>query len=232
MDFAQLFHSKSGLGWLVFSGGNELTGAIRSIVIERSSLDGPLVCLAVAGDDAADRALDDMQDLGAVSGYVVDVVTEDDETIEQQIAQASIVLLPSELSDSIAVLHENLMGAPLRGLLRAYERGAILLFEGRLAQLFGGYALDDDTSQVVEGLGWLENSLVLPGALDLQTHEVASQFLKDNRNGVVIGIPVAGALAVFGQGGVETWRDEKVTVVLGANYSDVGQMNMDSEGES
>ncbi len=217
MPTQNIFQWRDGRGWLVFSGGTEPTGAVRATAIERTSADGGLAVLVAGGDPtAADDALTDMQELGAPAGYLVDVLTEDDDTIRERVGDAGIVLVSSATPPR--ELRSNILGAAADGLATAYERGAVLLLEGQAAALFGAYILDDGT--VTDGLAWLEHIAVLPGMTSAAESPAAQAINTQQPAAVAVGVAVGAALALGGDGTVETWGSGQITIALGSAYTD------------
>lgn len=216
MPTQNIFRWKDGLGWLVFSGGADASGEVRAMAIERASADGGLAVLSIGGATAADDALNDMQELGAPSGYLVDVLTEDDDTIRQRIGEAGIVLISSELPPR--ELRSSLLGAAIDGITTAYDRGAILLFENEVAAVFGTHVVDGDA--VGSGFEWLQHIAVVPGMESAAESAVAKAIAGQQPEAVIVGINVGSALALGGDGTVETWGNKEITIALGSAYTD------------
>ncbi|MFN8448489.1 MAG: hypothetical protein U0521_07830 [Anaerolineae bacterium] len=77
-----------GRGWLVLSGGG--SDEICAQALGRVAADG-VACVSPSGDP--DALLDDIADLGAPSGYLVDVFGEDDQTLRDKLAQAGMIVV-------------------------------------------------------------------------------------------------------------------------------------------
>ena len=66
-------------GWLVLAGSVRSSEAIRARALAVAAADGGVAILACAGEnDAVEQLLIEFEDLGAQSGYIVDVFVEDD----------------------------------------------------------------------------------------------------------------------------------------------------------
>lgn len=216
MPSQNIFQWKDGRGWLVFSGGNDATGAVRATAIERASADGGLAVLVMGDAVAADDALQDMQELGAPAGYLVDVLTEDDDTIRQRIGEAGIVLLSSDSPPN--ELRSGLLGAAIEGVETAYERGAIIALEDQAAAVFSTYFLAGEA--VGAGFEWLQHIAVVPGMTSAAESPIAQAITAQQPEAVVVGIGEGAALALGGDGTVETWGNKAITIALGSAYTD------------
>ena len=208
-----VFQWLDGRGWLVLSGGADAGGELRATALARSSADGGVACVALSNDPGAgDRLLDDVEDLGAPSGYVVDVAAEDDQTVQAKLVEAGVIVI---LTDGTAEsVRSALKGAAIEGIQIAYQNGAVVLAEGACAMAFGGYLVTSE-GDVDPGLGWLTDALVLHGMESAA--EQAKDLLAVQPNGIAVGIGVGSALALGPDGQVETWGKGQVTVALGAD---------------
>ena len=188
MPQQQVFRWRDGAGWLILSGGDEPTSAIRASALERMVAFGAVVCVALGRAEDAENTLQDLMDLGAPTGYIVDLATEDDATIEQQITEAGLVVLGDDQTS--ANILANLKGAPLAGVEAAYGRGAVILAEGRAAAVFGGFLLDG--GKPVEALNWLEAGLVIPQLTSVANSPTARQALLDQPTALLVGLGLLG----------------------------------------
>jgi hypothetical protein len=210
MPAQNVFRWLDGRGWLVLAGGGE-TGDIRAQALGRASADGGLACISLKGDPLL---LDDLEDLGAPSGYLVDLNTEDDKTIHDRLAEAGIIVIDS--APSVKEARSSLRGAAIEGIQQAFENGAVVLVEGVTAAAFGGWVLLSG-GEVTEGLEWLENALVAPAIPDLATY--ARPVLIAQPSAIAVGIGQGSALALGPDGEVETWGEKRVTIALGNAYT-------------
>lgn len=204
---------RDGRGWLVLSGGVMLESEVRARVLERALVEGGVAYIAVNAPAGSD-ALSDMEDLGAPTGYWVDVQTEDDVALRKQLSEAGIIVI--EDTTTPETLRSSLVGAALEGLLDAYERGAVVLLEGRSASVFcAWYVLD---GAVFEGLNWLENALFMPAVTSITESAPARGFLEGQPQAVAVGAGVGSALVLGPAGEVEIWGERQVTIALGRAY--------------
>lgn len=212
-----VFRWQDGRGWLVLSGGHDDDDEIRARALERMAADGGLAYVAMGTADAevAERILDDMVDLGAPSGYLVDVLSEDDDSIYARLADAGMIVLGN--AADVLTMRTNLHDAVLRGILAAFENGALILAEGNGAAVLAAWILAPN-GQAEAGIGWLENSLVIPAITSVKDEPRAKAFLLAEPAGIAIGIGVGSALAFGPDGELEPWGKREVTIALGARY--------------
>lgn len=208
----RIFRWRDGRGWLVLSAGPDRTGEIRGTALGRAAADGAVACVAVSADPAAaDRLLDDVEDLGAPSGYIVDIMAEDDHTIEDRLGEAGVIVLTADHdADSV---RSALTGAALRGIEAAHGRGAVVVIEGVCALLFGGWYPGPD-AEFHEGFSWLANAVVTIGAA-LDT--AAEYAVSSTGYAFQLQIEPGSAIAFGPDGEIELWGRKQVKVLLKQN---------------
>jgi hypothetical protein len=201
-----------GRGWLVLS--SSVSDEVRAQALGRAVADGGVAY--VAFDSAqAEKTLDDMEDLGAPSGYLVDVLSEDDQTVQSKLADASMIVMSG--GSSLEDVRGAVIGAAAAGIQAAFLNGALILTEGFSAMLMGAWLILDNQTRVT-GLEWVERALIIPDVTSVTTSQQAQDLLKDEPMGVAIGISAGSALVLGPDGEVETWGDKQVTIALGRNY--------------
>ena len=206
MDASDLLAWPEGAGWLVLSGGNSTAGIVRASVLTRSG-PGPIAYLSTSGDPRnAQGALEDMESLGAPSGYLVDTSREDDETVAELLAEASVIVLEHEPSASALVT--NLGGVLGDALSDAHEKGALLLAEGASATAFGSWLIED--GELLPALAWLEDALITTGADATAKTSTATELN--------LHISNESALALGPNGALELWGEGDVHITLGSEY--------------
>jgi hypothetical protein len=204
-----------GRGWLVLVGGHEAGSAVRAQALGRASADGGVAYVTLGGEsELGEKALADMEDLGAPSGYLVDILSEDDQTIASKLGDAGMVVI--EAVGDVDDLRASLLGAAMSGMQAAFQNGAVILAEGSSATVFGAWVLAD--SGLTGGLEWVENALVMPGITSLAQSDAARNAMAVQPAAIAIGIGGGSALALGPDGEVETWGNQQVTLTLGANY--------------
>jgi hypothetical protein len=204
-----VFQWPDGRGWLVLAGGAD--DEIRAQALGRAAADGGIAYVALGGDNlTGERALEDMEDLGAPSGYLVDLASEDDQTITAKLADAGIVVIES--GANALEVRSALRGAAIEGIQTAYENGAVILVEGMSAMAFGDWIIRIEGT-VDTGLEWIHGVLIAPGVTSAA--EWGLSFLETQSAAFVVGIGTGSALALGPDGQIETWGDRQVTVALG-----------------
>jgi hypothetical protein len=202
-----------GRGWLVLAGG--ASDEIRALALGRASADGGVAYISFGSPQLAEKTLDDMEDLGAPSGYLVDVLSEDDETVQSKLADTSMVVING--GSSVGDVRGAIMGAAASGIQEAFASGALILAEGINAMLLGAWVILEDQS-LVSGLDWVESALIMPTLTSVSASQTVQEVLNEQPMGIAIGIGAGSALALGPDGEVETWGDKQVTIALGRNY--------------
>jgi hypothetical protein len=205
-----------GRGWLVFSGGADTTGEIRGMALGRAFADGGIACVLTNSDvEAAERLLDDLEDLGGQAGYLVDLVSEDDQTIQARLAEAGFIVIGHVSNPDD--LRSVLVGAAVDGMLTAFQNGAIILIEGRSISLFGAWMFHAD-GDPVSGLDWVNGAILLSGVTSVTASDEGQAALNAQPGAIAIGIGSGSAVAFGPNGEVETWGKSEVTVALGREF--------------
>jgi hypothetical protein len=205
----------SGGGWLVFAAQNSADSAIRAQALARMEADGGVAYISLA-DDGGDALLDDMEDLGAPTGYMIDIEIEDSTTIRQQLKDISMIVLES--GTSLDALARALRGPVVDALREAYERGALILVEGLAVNLFGRWSVSD-SGRIFEGLDWLKNVFIEPNVTSLEESRAVQMVLQAHPQAIALEIGAGSALALGVGGQVEVWGAGQVTVALGSHYA-------------
>jgi hypothetical protein len=207
---------RDGRGWIVLSGGGNITSAdtghVEAEALARIPAGGPVAYIWAAGDiEAADRHLEALIDLGAPTGYLVDVLSEDDDSLRSELGDAGMIILGD--GPNLKQLRSGILGAALDGMGQAYEHGAVILGIGQGAAVLGSF-LDDQP-----GVGWVEQAAIVPGYEQAGQTERLRELLRKNPDAYGIGIGAESALALGPQGEVETWGKRQITVSLGTSAS-------------
>ena len=213
MPQANVIRWHDGAGWLVLSGGDtSATGDIEADALAHVIAGEPMAYVWAAGDvEAADQHLAELEDLGAPTGYLVDVLTEDDATLRQQLADAGLILVGD--GPNIEGLRSGLLGAALDGIGSAFERGAVVLGIGQGAAMLGSFM----TGQA--GIGWVDGAAVMPHYEQDGAPTRLRELVQQHPDAYGLGIATGSALALGPAGQVEAWGAGKVTVTLGRNLT-------------
>lgn len=210
-----VLHWLEGQGWLVLSGRADALSDVRALALGRIQADGGIAYIGLDSDDY-DDLIEDMGELGAPTGYLVNIMTEDDETIRTRLEEASMILIPDEYPPE--EIRSALTGAALEGVKKAYERGAIVMGEGRSASLFGALFMTTD-GVASDGLHWLDESFIIPSVTSITDSQEARMLLEKQVVKVAVGLGEGAALVLGPQGAVEAWGDENVTIILGKDQA-------------
>jgi hypothetical protein len=209
MPSYSVFRWRDGRGWLILAGGAQ--DETRAQALSRLAADGAMAVVALA-PLAADRVLEDLEDLGAPAGYVVDVISEPDDDILTRIGEAGLVVLTAQGDPDEA--RSALAGAAVQALDQAFQNGAVVLAEGAAAQAFGAWLLSDGA--VPDGLEWVDGAIIELGAPPVGGEALA--VLDSHPDGLAIALADDAALAFGPDGQVELWGSRRVAVTLGAAW--------------
>ncbi len=214
MPQVNIFRWRSG-GWLVVSGGGAvLSDDVQSIeahVLVKTHSQGPIAYIWAAGDiDAADAHMDALQELGARTGYLVDILTEEDDVLFRQLNEAGVIILGD--GPRVDLLTDALSGVVLRAVEDAFGRGATIYAVGESAGVLAAYSVRDGAIQ--PGIGWLDQAVIMPRYSADQADQLRDLV---HRHPEAYGLGLAeGAAMAFGpQGEIEVWGNQQVTVSLG-----------------
>ena len=212
MPSTNVFHWPDGRGWLILAGNAD--DDIRARAINQAAADGAVAYLKMSGDlDAGERTMEDMDALGAPSGYLVDVSAEDDQTVVRQLTESGMVVIESAESGSES--RSALLGAAAEGIQTSYESGGVILAEGFSAMAFGAWVVQND-GKLVSGLEWLDGALIAPGVTSAA--DWAREVLLAQPTAFAIGIGAGSALALGPDGQVQAWGEGQITIALGRDY--------------
>jgi hypothetical protein len=216
---SSIFRWRSGAGWLVLSSGGSfeagITEAIDMRMLTRGAAGGPLVYIGAAHNaEMTEPYLTYLNDLGGPVNYAVDIIMEDDETLEKQITEAGIVIIGD--GPDYQRLYNGMHGAAIKALQIAYERGALVMGAGIGADLFGQWVIKH---QMSPGFGWLANSAVLSGIPDDATKQALQSLLYQEPTAYGLGIRPGSALAFGPNSTVELWGKQQIAISLGQAYS-------------
>lgn len=205
----------AGRGWLIFSGGNTADGEIRAQAIARAKTYGITAYLSLA-DDGGDSLMDDMEDLGARSGYFIELEYDESEEVLEELKTSSLVVI--EVGTSIDALHKALQGDVLESVKQAYQNGGVILIEGLAVNLFGRWLVADDGA-IMDGLNWVKNAFIEPESTGAEDSRAVKAVLSEMADAVAINIEAGAALALGPNGAIELWgEDANVTISLGKKF--------------
>ncbi len=216
MSGANLIRWRKGEGWLVLSGGGDFssgeTGDIEAQALGLAPVGQPIAYIWAAGDvEAADRHLAALEEMGAPTGYLVDVLTEDDDTLRTQLGDAAMIIVGE--GPALETLRSGLLGAAHEAIISAYEHGAVVLGIGQGAAIFGSILPQND------GLGWLERAAIIPGYERAGRADQMRALLLAHPDSYGLGIESGSAVALGPNGVLEVWGRRQITVTLGHSFA-------------
>ncbi len=222
MTRSSMFEWQQGAGWLILGPRSDTqTGpsdAIDSRVLTRGAADGPLVYIWAANDlESADQYLDYVQELGGQAGYPVDIVSDDDETLTEQLAEAGVIVIGD--GPHTDRLFNSLHGAAIRDIQLAFEQGAVVYGAGLGAEVLGQWFLHGSDSMPRKGFGWLANAAILTDDGSQAMKEQLQRLLLEEPTAFGLGIGANSALAFGPDGQVEAWGDRHIAISLGKAYA-------------
>ena len=205
------FSWPDALGWLVLSGRPDALSEIRAQALSRYNAAGAIAYISLAGD-LGDALMDDMAELGAPAGYLVDLDELDANEIHQRLSTAGMIVIeaPSHADELTCLLTHTVKSA----LKTALDDGALLLLEGAAASLAGEHRLTERGS-IAPGLHFLHNALIAPNASGLAGNEWIQTVQRDLPALSVMALAPGSALALGPAQQIETWGDGEVTINLG-----------------
>lgn len=206
---------RDGAGWIVLSGGGEVdsasTGDIEAEALARVHAGDPIAYIWAGSDiERADEHLVALDELGGPTGYLVDALTEDDDTLRNQLKIAGMIVL-GDASDP-ATLYSALIGAALEGISEAHSEGAVVLGSG-----YGGTVLGSVVG-TGKGLNWVEQAIIVPYYDRPNSAQQLRSLLTQHPTHFGLGLAAGSALALGPNGEVETWGNQQITVILGNAY--------------
>lgn len=215
MPQVNIFSWRAGYGWLVVSGGGDVLSEdvqnIEAAMLGRTLSQGPLAYIWAASDlDAADRHMDALRELGARTGYLLDILTEEDDIVYRQISEAGVIILGG--GPYVETLADAISGVVLRAMDDAFQRGATIYAAGESAGVLGAYRVE--AGAIRPGIGWLSNALVKSGYDPGHADELRGQ-VHDHPETYGLGLAPGAALAFGPQGEVEVWGNRQIVVSLG-----------------
>ncbi len=212
-DSQLVFEWLTGFGWLLLSGGKTPDSTVRDVAINRSTSEGGVAYISFA-PDGGDGLLDDMQDLGAPSGYIVDL-NDDSNAVYDYIESASIVIVES--GNHLDGMIQKLQGAPLSAMKAGLNRGSVILLEGLVASAFGDKVIGDDGT-VKNGFAWVKSAIIETGLTSVSETATLRDILSLNPQITFIGIDKGSGLALGPNRQIELLGEKQVSITLGSGF--------------
>ncbi len=211
-------------GWLVLSGSVDELSEIRAQSLSRLNDGGAVAYISLAGD-MGDALMDDMMDLGAPTGYLVDLEDPDNNAIYERLTSASMIVI--EPGDDIDKLRRLMTQTVMRAIKEALSLGTLILFEG-IASTLAGERIIQGNGQIGKGLQLVSNCHIMPDVRSILEANNAEIIYAKHPETVFIAIQRGSALVLGPQQYIETWGDNQITISLGSESqnSDLSDNNI------
>lgn len=204
------------------SGGGDFeqgeTDVIDTRMLTRSDADGPLVYIGAAHDELrAEAYLDYLGELGGRSGFAIDIIMEDDNTLETQISEAGIVVIGD--GPDFERLFNGMHGAAIKAVHTAYLQGAVVIGHGAGAEIFGQYVMRDTRENPRKGFSWLQRAAIFSNQPGPAEKAALQKLLSKKPTSFGLGIRPESALALGPNNMVELWGNQQIAISLGQAYT-------------
>lgn len=206
MSTAAPFTWTDSNGWLVLSGPPDALSELRAQALSRYDGSSAIAYISMA-DDLGDALMDDMAELGAATGYLVDLEAADNNEIYERLSGAGIIVI--EGAQDAEMLERLMTQTILSAMKSALERGALILLEGAAAGFAGEHRLTAER-ELRGGMNFVGNALIIMSAAG----ELIPNIHHEVPDVSIIGLARGAALALGPGQRVETWGDAEVTISL------------------
>ena len=204
------FSWRASNGWIVLSGRVDALSEIRARALSRCDASGAIAYISLNAD-LGDALMDDMAELGAASGYLVDLAEGDNNEIYERLSSAAMIVIEADCpSDRLERL---LRHTALHAMNEALNRGALILLEGSAAATAGEFILDS-SGRLAAGLGFVQNALIASDAQAISQAELLRSVRLQLQGKSLLGLAPGSALALGPAGRIETWGEAQVSISL------------------
>jgi len=203
-------------GWIVLSGSKDSLSEMRAQALTRVNADGAVAYISLAGD-LGDALMEDMAELGAPTGYFVDLEDDDNNAIYERLSTASMIVI--EPNDDINTLKRLMTQTVIRAFKEALNLGALILCEGIASNMMGELIVTWD-GQLVKGLAFINNVFISSDVDSILDSRDMQNVYEAEPETVFIGIPRGSALVLGPDTYIETWGEKQVTISLGSGSDD------------
>lgn len=198
-------------GWLVLSGSADPHSEIRALALSRCDASGAIAYISLAEDDG-DALMEDLAELGAPSGYLVDLEDRDNNEIHERLSGAGMIVI--EAGADIQRLKRLMTQTVVHAMKEALQDGALVLFEGLATTLAGSYYLEP-SGQVASALKMVEDVYVAVDVNSFLESESAQLIFQKRPDAIGVAIDKGSALVLGPDQHIETWGDKQITFSLG-----------------
>lgn len=205
------FNWQSAIGWIVLSGNVDSLSEIRARSLGRCDAGGAIAYISLA-DDLGDGLMDDMAELGATSGYLVDLDEQDNNEVYERLSDAAMIVV--EGCGAGGRLLRLLRHTALHAMEEALNRGGLVLLEGEAAAIAGDYVLNS-AGEISAGLGLVQNALVAADTISIAENATLRSARLHLPDTTFVGLAPGSALVLGPENQIETWGEGQVAINLG-----------------
>lgn len=198
-------------GWIVLSGPANARSEIRARALSRALAGGAIAYISLS-DDMGDALMDDMAELGATTGYLVDLQEQDNNEVYERLSTATMIALQAE--GAADLLLQLLRRTAVHAMREVLSRGGLILFEGDAASVAGEHVFDQ-SGEVVSGLSFVKGALITADAASIAESGSLRAARLQLPQATFIGLASGSALVLGPDGHIETWGERQVTISLG-----------------
>jgi hypothetical protein len=203
-------------GWLVLAGSKDTLSEMRAQALSRLTADGAIAYISLVGD-LGDSLMEDMADLGAPTGYYVDLEEDDNNEIYERLSTAGMIII--EPGDDVSYLKKLMTQTVIRAFKEALNLGGLIMFEGIASNLAGEHIITSD-GQIIKGLAFVNNVFISSDVDSILEIVDGQKVYETAPQTVFIGIPYGSALVLGPSEHIETWGEKQVTISLGSSGLD------------
>lgn len=197
-------------GWLILSGPPDALSEIRAQSLSRYDGAGALAYVSLA-PDLGDALMDDMAELGASAGYLVNLEDPDNNEIYERLSAAGMIVIDAYHHPDR--LHKQMSHTVTSAMKSALEHGALILFEGSAASIAGEHRLTA-AGKLTAGLNFVSNALIATIADNPDQATLARNVHRQLPDNSILGLARGAALALGPARQLETWGDGDVIITL------------------
>ncbi len=207
------------MGWLVLSGRTPELGdrspKLSEKILEHTDLSKTPVWLTIG--EKQDRSylpiIEDLEILFGCTLQIIDLHTLPVEELRELWLDPSLKILGGGTVEE----WQKILGVDLFK-VRPEEilpDASVLLAIESAAAVMGSWVLQEESSSLLQGLGWVMNGIILPGQTAPSHIDHIRDLISDHIESYAIGLPEHALLALGPDNQIEVWSDTPPTIFLG-----------------
>jgi hypothetical protein len=207
------------MGWLVLSGRTPELGdrspKLSEKILEHTDLSKTPVWLTIG--EKQDRSyltiIEDLEILFGCTLQIIDLHTLPVEELRELWLDPSLKILGGGTVEE----WQKFLGVDLFK-VRPEEilpESSVLLAIESAAAVMGSWVLQEESSSLLQGLGWVMNGIILPGQTAPSHIDHIRDLISDHIESYAIGLPEHALLALGPDNQIEVWSDTPPTIFLG-----------------